>query len=149
MNIRPSTPQVLRDLAEELNREVMPLLTDSTDQIRLHMIMAVLNQCAVRAGTEIGLMRQETAAYADYGSVVATATGRSDVQALVDDIAPGDDLDLDAVLAGYTRASEAFATALEAALAAGDADLITRGEELLQFRVANEQLMAGVATAGR
>lgn len=149
MNIRPSTPQVLRDLAEELNREVMPLLTDSTDQIRLHMIMAVLGQCAVRAGTEIALMRQETATYADYGSAVAAATGRSDVQALVDGIAPGDDLDLDAVLAEYTRASEAFATALEAALAAGHADLITRGEELLQIRVANEQQMAGVATAGR
>lgn len=149
MNIRPSTPQILRDLAEELNREVMPLLTDSTDQIRLHMITAVLGQCAVRAGTEISLMRQETAAYADYGSAVATATGRSDVQALVDGIAPSDDLDLDAVLAEYTRASEAFATALEAALAAGDTDLIARGEDLLQVRVANEQLMAGVATAGR
>lgn len=149
MNIRPSTPQVLRDVAEELNREVMPLLADSTDQVRLHMIMAVMRQCAVRAGTEIALMRQETAAYADYGSAVATATGRSDVQALVDHFAHGDDLALDAVLAEYTRASEAFATALEAALAAGDADLITRGEELLQVRVANEQLMAGVATAGR
>lgn len=149
MNIRPSTPQILRDLAEELNREVMPLLSDSTDQIRLHMIMAVLGQCAVRAGSEIALMKQEAAAYADYGSAVAAATGRADVKALVDAVPHGDDLTLDAVLAEYTRASEAFATALEAALAAGDADLITRGEELLQVRVANEQQMAGVATAGR
>ena len=94
-------------------------------------------------------MKQETATYADYGSAVATATGRADVQALVDAIRHGDDLALDTVLAEYTRASEAFATALEAALASGDADLITRGEELLQVRVANEQQMAGVATAGR
>ena len=149
MNIRPSTPQVLRDVAEELNREVMPLLSDSTDQVRLHMIMAVLSQCAVRAGTEIALMKQESAAYTDYGSAVATATGRADVRALVDAIPRSDDLTLDAVLAEYTGASEAFASALEAALAAGDADLITRGEELLQVRIANEQLMAGVATAGR
>ena len=149
MNIRPSTPQVLRDVAEELNREVMPLLSDSTDQVRLHMIMAVLSQCAVRADTEIALMKQETATYTDYGSAVATATGRADVQALVDAIPRSEDLTLDAVLAEYTGASEAFASALEAALAAGDADLITRGEELLQVRIANEQLMAGVATAGR
>ena len=149
MNIRPSTPQVLRDVAEELNREVMPLLSDSTDQIRLHMIMAVLGQCAVRAGSEIALMKQETAAYADYGSAVATATGSAEVQALVDAIPHAHDLSLDAVLAEYTSASEVFASALEAALAGGDADLITRGEDLLQVRVANEQQMAGVATAGR
>jgi hypothetical protein len=32
---------------------------------------------------------------------------------------------------------------------AGLTDLVARGEQLLQTRIANEQLMAGVATAGR
>ena len=75
MNIRPSTPQILRDLAEELNREIMPLLSDSTDQIRLHMIAAVLGQCAVRSGTEIALMKAETDSYVDYARAVSAATG--------------------------------------------------------------------------
>ena len=149
MNIRPSTPQVLRDLAEELQREVMPLLSDSTDQIRLHMIMAVLGQCAVRAGSEIALMTQEAASSAAYGADVARATGRTDVAALVAAIGDPADLHLDAVIAQYTRASEALAAALEAAMDAGDADLVARGEQLLRERIANEQLMAGVATAGR
>lgn len=149
MNIRPSTPQVLRDLAEELSREVMPLLADSTDQIRLHMIMAVLGQCAVRAGSEIALMKEEVSSSAAYGADVATATGRADLQALVDSIGDPPDLHLDVVIAQYTRASEALAAALEAAMDAGLADLVARGEQLLQERVANEQLMAGVATAGR
>lgn len=149
MNIHPSTPQILRDLAEELNREVMPLLSDSTDQIRLHMITAVLGQCAVRAGTEIALMKDETAAYRAYSADVLTATEDAAVQALLDAIGRSDDLNLDAVRAEYTRASEAFAHALEVAMDAGLTDLVARGEQLLQTRIANEQLMAGVATAGR
>ena len=149
MNIRPSTPQILRDLAEELNREIMPLLSDSTDQIRLHMIAAVLGQCAVRSGTEIALMKAETDAYVDYARAVASATGDPAVQRAIDAVQPSTDLHLDAVIVEYTQASEAFGTALEAALDGGDAELVARGEALLQDRVANEQLMAGVATAGR
>ncbi|MBI1350322.1 MAG: hypothetical protein GC156_04310 [Actinomycetales bacterium] len=149
MNIRPSTPQVLRDLAEELNREVMPLLTDSTDQIRLHMIMAVLGQCAVRAGSEIDLMKLETADYRAYSDAVATVTGDRAVRDETEAIGNAADLTLEAVVAEYTRASEAFATALEAAMDAGATDLVERGEELLRKRIANEQLMAEVASAGR
>ncbi len=149
MNIRPSTPQLLRDLAEELNREIMPLLSDSTDQIRLHMIAAVLGQAAVRAGSEIALMKEETAAYVDYATEVAAASGHKDVRKALDALHPGTDLHLDTVLAEYARASDAFGTALEIAMDAGLTDLVSRGEELLKKRVANEQLMAGVATAGR
>jgi hypothetical protein len=149
VNIRPSTPQVLRDLADELDREIMPLLSDSTDQIRLHMVMAVLNQCAVRADSEIALMREESQHYAAYGHSVAQATGNADLAAAVAAIEPTSDLHLPAILAEYTRASEAFGTALELALDAGLADLVAQGEELLQRRIANEQQMAGVADVGR
>lgn len=149
MNIHPSTSQILRDLAEELNREILPLLSDSTDQVRLHMITAVLGQCAVRAGTEIALMTDETAAYRAYATGVASATADEAVRSATDAIGTSDDLRLEAVLAEYTRASEAFGTALEAAMDAGLTDLVARGEQLLQMRIANEQLMAGVATAGR
>lgn len=149
MNIRPSTPQILRDLAEELNREIMPLLSDSTDQIRLHMIAAVLGQCAVRAGSEIAVTKQETAEYRHYAASVVAATGHDGVRAALDAVPSPTDLHLDVVLAEYAKASDAFALALEVAMDEGLTDLVTRGEELLKQRVSNEQLMAGVATAGR
>ena len=149
MNIRPSTPQILRDLAEELNREIMPLLSDSTDQIRLHMIAAVLGQCSVRAGTETALMKEEVADYRSYAEDVVTAAGHAEVRAAVEAIGESADLHLDAVIAEYTRASDAFGLALEVAMDQGLTALVARGEELLRKRIANEQLMAGVATAGR
>jgi hypothetical protein len=64
-------------------------------------------------------------------------------------MASAPDLRLDSVLAAYVRASDAFGTALEVAMDAGLAELVSAGERLLQDRVANEQSMAGVATAGR
>jgi hypothetical protein len=149
MNIRPSTPQILRDLAEELNREIMPLLSDSTDQVRLHMIAAVLGQCAVRAGSEIALTKRETADYRDYAGEVVRATGHEGLRAALDAVPSSADLHLEVVLAEYAKASDAFALALEVAMDEGLSDLVARGEELLTTRVANEQLMAGVATAGR
>lgn len=149
MITRPSTPQILRDVAEELNREIMPLLTESTDQIRLFMITAVLGQCAERADREIALMSEETASYRTYAEDVAEATGNDGVRAQIDAMASAPDLRLDSVLAAYVRASDAFGTALEVAMDAGLAELVSAGERLLQDRVANEQSMAGVATAGR
>ncbi len=149
MNIQPSTSQVLRDLADELNREIMPLLSDSTDQIRLHMIAAVLGQCAVRAGSEIELTKQETSTYRDYATAVVAATGHDGVRAALEAVPSSADLHLDVVLAEYAKASDAFGLALGVAMDEGLSDLMARGEELLKKRVANEQLMAGVVTAGR
>lgn len=146
---RPNTPQILRDLAEELNREIMPLLDDSTDQIRLFMITAVLGQCAVRADKEIALMKQETASYLTFAQDVADATHDANLATTIAQIHSSDDLHLEAVSAEYVRASEAFGLALEIAMDAGEDALVTRGEELLQTRIAHEQMMAGVASAGR
>jgi hypothetical protein len=146
---RPSTPQILRDVAEELNREILPLLAESTDQIRLFMITAVLGQCAERADREIALMAEEIAGYCAYAADVAEATGDAALRAQVEVLAPVSDLRLDAVLATYVRASDAFSTALEVAMDAGLAEQVAAGERLLQDRIVNEKAMAGVATAGR
>ena len=146
---RPNTPQILRDLAEELNREIMPLLNDSTDQIRLFMITAVLGQCAVRADKEIAMMKQETDAYLTFAGEVADATHDANLAAAIAQVHPSDDLHLETVSAEYVRASEAFGVALEVAMDAGDEALVARGEALLQTRISHEQMMAGVASAGR
>lgn len=149
MITRPSTPQILADVAEELRREIMPLLSTTTLQIRLQMIMSVLEQCAARSGIEIALMREEIAAYRDYADRVAAATGDPAVRAASDAVAVGDDLRLEAVSAEYSRAGEALAVALETALDAGQADLVTEGERLLTARIATEQGLTALATAGR
>jgi len=147
--VRPSTPQILTDVAEELRREILPELTTTTLQIRLQMIMSVLEQCAARSGIEIALMRAEIASYRDYADRVADATGSEAVRAAADAVVVGDDLRLDAVSAEYASAGEALATALEAALDAGEQQLVAEGEGLLTARIATEQGLTALATAGR
>ncbi len=149
MIIRPSTPQVLVDIVEELNREILPLLTDTTAQIRMHMITSVLSQCAGRAEQEIALMREESVAYRSYATRVAEATGDEDLTAAIDASALGDDLRLSAVSDQYAVASDMLATALEAALDAGLAELVAEGESLLTNRIATEQNLTELTTAGR
>jgi hypothetical protein len=147
--IRPSTRQVLTDLVEELNREILPLLPDSPSQVRLFMITAVLGQMAERAGEEIAVMKEESGRYVEYARAVADASSSQAVRQAADAVLPTADLRLDAVSAEYARASEALAMSIEVALDAGLTDLINLGERLLEDRIANEQRMAGVATAGR
>jgi len=147
--IRPSTPQVLTDLVEELNREILPLLPDGPSKVRLFMITAVLGQMAARAGEEISVMREEAGRYVDYARAVADASGSQAVGKVADAVLPGEDLRLDAVSAEYARASEALAAAIEVAMDSGLTELVGRGERLLEDRIANEERMAGAATAGR
>ena len=150
MKTRPSTPQIIRDICDELVREIMPLLPDTTAQVRLHMITAVLQSCATRAGNEIEWMRQETADYTAYAVRVADVTGDSQVRASVEAITPSDALDLDAVASEYSRAGEALAVALERAMDDGRADLVAQGEALLASRLERERVIAGgTASAGR
>ena len=149
MITRPSTPQILNSIVEELTREVLPLLETTTSQIRLQMIMTVLGQCAGRAEQEIALMREEAAASTDYARRVADATGDVELQTAVDALEVGDDLRLPAITAEYVAASEALALALETALDAGLADLVADGERLLSQRIATEQSLTALVTSGR
>ena len=150
MITRPSTPVVLADICEELRREVMPLMTTATDQIRLHMIITVLGNCAVRSGNEIAWMKAETADYAAYASDVVAATGDERTRESLAAIAPTSDLTLEGVSAEYSRAGTALGDALDAAMDHELTDLIARGEALLVARIATEQQIAGgSATAGR
>ena len=43
MITRPSTSRILEDVVEELTRDIMPSLSDPAQQIRLHMLIIVLN----------------------------------------------------------------------------------------------------------
>jgi hypothetical protein len=147
---RPSTSMILVDLTTELEREILPRLTDSVDQIRLHMIMTVMRHCAVRSGNETAWMTEESAAYITYAQRVLDATGDSKVRDAIQAVEPFDDLRLPVVVANYSRASEALATAIDAAMDAELELLIAEGEGLLRMRVANEQAVTGATEyAGR
>jgi hypothetical protein len=147
---RPSTPRILEDLTTELEREILPLLTDSVAQIRLHMIMTVMRHCAVRSGNETAWMTEESASYVVYAQKVLEATESASVREAIGAIEPFDDLRLPAVIANYSRASEALAVALEASMDADVESLIAEGERLLRMRVTNEQAVTGATEyAGR
>ncbi len=147
---RPSTPRILSDLATELEREILPLLSDSVAQIRLQMVMTVMGHCAVRSGNETAWMTEESASYLEYARKVLEATGDERVRHAIEAVEPLTDLRLPAVITHYSRASEALATALDISMDAELEPLITEGEELLRMRIANEQAVTGASEyAGR
>lgn len=75
MIIRPSTPQILRDLQVEVEREILPLMPDAVSKMRVQMLLAVLGNCAMRSAHEIAWMTEETAEIIDYAREVSDAVG--------------------------------------------------------------------------
>lgn len=150
MITRPSTSRILEDVVEELTRDILPSLTDPAQQIRLHMLMIVLNNCANASEREISVMKDEIPRYVDFATDVAAATGNADVAAAAAAAQPGDSLVLSDVIADYQRASSAFSTAMDLVMDAVDRDFIQRGEDILRLRMDNERaILSGVAAVGR
>lgn len=150
MITRPSTSRVLEDVVEELTRDIMPSLTDPAQQIRLHMLMIVLNDCANASEREISVMREEIPQYLGFASDVAAATGDAEVAAAVQAGQMGDSLVLSDVIDDYQRASRAFSTAMDLVMDRVDRDFIQRGEDILRMRMDNERaILSGVSAVGR
>lgn len=150
---RPTTEQILLDCCRELMSGVFPALTDETAQVRVIMVETVLRNMAVRSAHEVAWMREETAAIEDYAQAVAAASpDAADLSAALGAVAdaPRDSLHLDDVVETYCRAGRALSAALEAAVADGHRDLVTRGESLLEQRADVEtEVMAGWTPTGR
>lgn len=150
MITRPSTSRILEDVVEELTRDILPAISDPAQQIRLHMLMIVLNNCANASEREISVMREEIPVYLDFASDVAAATGDADVAAAVSAGQMGDSLVLSDVIADYQRASRAFSTAMDLVMDTVNRDFIARGEGILQMRMDNERaILSGVSAVGR
>lgn len=150
MITRPSTSRILEDVVEELTRDIMPSLTDPAQQIRLHMLMIVLNNCANASEREISVMREEIPDYLDFAADVAAATGSPEVSAAVAEAQMGDSLVLSDVIADYQRASRAFSTAMDLVMDTVNRDFIVRGEDILRRRMDNERaILSGVSAVGR
>ena len=150
MITRPSTSRVLEDVVEELTRDIMPSITDPAQQIRLSMLMIVLNNCANASEREISVMREEIPTYLAFAADVAAATGNADVAAAAESAAMGDSLVLSDVIAHYQRASRAFSTAMDLVMDTVNRDFIERGEDILRTRMDNERaILSGVSAVGR
>ena len=77
MITRPSTSRVLEDVVVELTRDILPMITDPAQQIRLHMLMVVLNDCVNASEREISVMRTEIPEYLAFaGDVAGDCQGR-------------------------------------------------------------------------
>lgn len=150
MITRPSTSRILEDIVEELTRDILPSITDPAQQIRLQMLLVVLNNCANASEREIAVMRDEIPLYLQFASDVAAATGSEDVAAAVDFAQPGDSLVLSDVISDYQRASRAFTTAMDLVMDTVNRDFIERGEQILRTRMDNERaILSGVSAVGR
>jgi hypothetical protein len=153
MITRPSTPQILRDLQVEVEREILPLMPDAVSRMRVQMLLAVLGNCAVRSAHEIAWMTEEIGEISAYARDVAAAVpddARRPIMMRLEEIPAEGSLHLDDVAAAYSRAGYALSAALDAAMDAYANDLVLRGEALLRARVTREQEIAGgSATTGR
>ena len=155
MITRPTTDDLIADCCRELMEAILPALTDETLRLRLVMTETVLRNAAVRAAHEIAWMAQETSALLSYAGQVAARHGTEPLRAALAALAAAgsagsaDSLHLADVTERYERASQVFVSALAAAREAEASDLIERGRELLQHRIATEkQVMATYAVVG-
>lgn len=150
MITRPSTSRVLEDVVVELTRDILPMITDPAQQIRLHMLMVVLNDCVNASEREISVMRTEIPEYLAFAGDVAGATGNAEVKAAVAGAQMGDSLVLSDVIRDYENASRAFSTAMDLVMDKVDREFVERGETLLRTRVTNERaILRGSSAVGR
>ncbi len=139
MIARPTTEQILNECSRELIEVVLPAVADDAVKVTVLMMDVVLRNSAKRAGHEIAWMNDEISELARF----VGATGEPVVDA-------DDSLHLDDVVERYGRAGEAFAHALETAVASGDDERTSRGTALLAQRVEREQeVMCGWSPVGR
>ena len=150
MITRPSTSRILEDVVDEILRDIMPSITDPAQQIRLHMLTIVLNNCANASEREISVMREEIPVYLSFAADVAAASGDANVAAAAEAAQMGESLVLADVIADYQRASRAFSTAMDLVMDTVNHEFIERGEDILRARMANERaILSGVSAVGR
>lgn len=142
MIVRPTTPQLLRDVRHELTTVVDPEVSGATARVALEQIDIILEQCAVRAESEIAWMVEEIDEIEAYAADVAEAT--SDEATLAALTAARHErsgsLALESLVLDYNRMSEALSCAIEACMAdAAQIELRRRGIEILRLRRAERE----------
>ena len=150
---RPTTEQILLDCREELLSTIAPAVPDGPVLVAVQMLENVLRNCATRAAHEIAWMREEGAEMVAFATAVAGGPhGDAAVRDALDAHERGrsDSLHLDDVAATYALAGACLSAAIDAAMAAGDADLQAQARGILERRLAHEnEIMGEWAFVGR
>lgn len=142
MIVRPTTAQLLRDVRHELAQAVAPEVQSATVRVTLEQIDIILEQCAVRASSEIAWMVEEIDEIEVYAADVAEATGD---QATIEALGAARSgrrrsLELDDLADDYNLMSEALSCAIEACMADPEQQsLRQRGVEILRVRRAERE----------
>ena len=142
MIARPTTAQLLRDVRNELTTVVAPEVHGATAQVALEQIDIILEQCAVRSGSEIAWMVEEIDEIEAYAADVAAATGDAATTTALEAGRAGrsGSLELDDLVLDYNLMSEALSCAIEACMADPDQrKLRERGVEILRLRRAERE----------
>lgn len=134
MQARPTTEQILNDLAREVRDTLIPGCDDPAMVPNLQMMEQLLTAAAVRSAHEIAWMNDEGAAAVGLArDVVATTGDEATAAALAAyDEGRSDSLHLDDQVENYSLAGEALGRAIEAA--DGHPDLVARANELIRAR---------------
>lgn len=152
MQARPTTEQILNDLAREVREAVIPAVGDPALVVNLEMMEQLLHTCAVRSANEIAWMAAECADMEAFAAEVADRLGDAATASALDAYRSGrsDSLTLDDQVENYHLAGEAFGAAIEAVFAGDDADLSARCAELIRARRDTErELRPGFYFPGR
>jgi len=137
MIIRPTTPQLLRDVRHELTATIASEVHSATAKVALEQIDIILEQCAVRSESEIAWMLEEVAEIEAFAADVVAAINDPATSAALDTAraARTGSLYLDDLADDYNRMSEALSCAIEACMAApASRALLQRGIEILRTR---------------
>ena len=121
---------------------VGPEVHGATAQVALEQIDIILEQCAVRTGSEIAWMVEEIDEIEAYAGDVAAATGDPATTAALDTGRSGrsESLELDDLVLDYNLMSEALSSAIEACMAdPAQRELRDRGIEILRVRRAERE----------
>ncbi len=143
---RPTTEQILRDCRDELLSTIDAAITEQPAKIAVQMMENVLRNCAERAAHEIAWMREETESMIAFAErVIASAATTPQLERAVATFraVASTSLHLDDVTAMYSLAGECLSTALEAAMAAADDDIVRAGREVLELRLDHERQIMG------
>ena len=142
---RPTTEQILSDCAREVRETFMPATAEAGLKVMLEMLEQILAQCALRSGHEMAWMAEEIVAIEPFVAAVVAqvAPAPSAVSVALDALHAGrtTSLHLDDRCAEYHLASEALATAMDAAYDAGHGELTAAGVALLDARREREAVL--------
>ncbi len=116
MQARPTTDQILNDLAREVREELLPAIEDPALKVNLEMMEQLLTAAAVRSAHEIAWMNDEVEAMIAFARDVAETLGDGATAASIARYESGrsDSLHLANQIENYSLAGHAFSDALDA-----------------------------------